>query len=109
MVESTRQVGDSEPSLERCYYLSSLPADAGLIAGAVRSHWGIENTLHWVLDMTFREDESRVRKGRASKILSMARKFALNLLRKVPGKDSIKGKQQMAGWNHQYLLKILHP
>ena len=73
---------------------------------AIRLHWGIES-MHWILDMTFREDESRTRIGHAAKTLSMARKFALNLLRKTPGKESIKGKQQIAGWNQEYLLKIL--
>jgi predicted transposase YbfD/YdcC len=108
MIESTRQVGDAPPTVQRRYYLSSLAARSQLISKAIRSHWGVES-MHWILDMTFREDESRARLGHAAKTLSMARKFALNLLRKAPGKDSIKGKQQIAGWNQEYLLKILQP
>jgi predicted transposase YbfD/YdcC len=101
-------VGDAPPTVQRRYYLSSLAARSQLISKAIRSHWGVES-MHWILDMTFREDESRARLGHAAKTLSMARKFALNLLRKAPGKDSIKGKQQIAGWNQEYLLKILQP
>ena len=106
MVESTRTVGDGIPTVQKRYYLTSLAAQSQLISKAIRSHWGVES-MHWILDMTFREDESRARLGHAAKTLSMARKFALNLLRKAPGKDSIKGKQQTAGWNQKYLLKIL--
>ena len=106
MIESTRQVGEDPPAVQKRYYISSLDAQSQLISNAIRSHWGIES-MHWTLDMTFREDESRVRLGHAAKTLSIARKFALNLLRKAPGKDSIKGKQQTAGWNQEYLMKIL--
>ncbi|MBT63107.1 MAG: ISAs1 family transposase, partial [Puniceicoccaceae bacterium] len=106
MIESTRQVGEDPPTVQKRYYISSLGAQSQLISNAIRSHWGIES-MHWTLDMTFREDESRVRLGHAAKTLSIARKFALNLLRKAPGKDSIKGKQQTAGWNQEYLMEIL--
>jgi len=106
MIESTRTDGDAPATVQKRYYLSSLPAQSQLINEAIRSHWGVES-MHWILDMTFREDESRVRLGHAPKTLSMARKFALNLLRKAPGKDSIKGKQQTAGWNQEYLMEIL--
>ena len=106
MIESTRQIGNAQPTVQRRYYITSLAAQSQLISRAIRSHWGIES-MHWILDMTFREDESRARVGHAPKTLSMARKFALNLLRKAPGKESIKGKQQIAGWNQEYLLKIL--
>jgi len=106
MIESTRQVAKEPPTIQRRYYLTSLAAQSQLISKAIRSHWGVES-MHWILDMTFREDESRVRIGHAAKTLSIARKFALNLLRRAPGKDSIKGKQQIAGWNQDYLLNIL--
>ena len=72
------------------------------------AHWGIENRLHWVLDIAFREDESRVRQGHADQNLAVLRRFALNLLRQEPtAKIGIKAKRLKAGWDHAYLLKIL--
>lgn len=81
VVEATRQVGD-KTTVERRYYLSSLPVDAAAFARAVRGHWAIENQCHWVLDMVFGEDQSRARTGHAVANLGLLRRLALNLLRR---------------------------
>jgi predicted transposase YbfD/YdcC len=82
-VESTRRIGEGVTTEAR-HYLSSLPADAALLARAIRGHWGVENRLHWVLDVAFREDDSRVRVGHAPENLAILRHVALNLLRRQP-------------------------
>lgn len=105
-VEARRLIGESE-SHQRRYYLSSLPAQASVIAQAVRGHWGIENRLHWVLDMSFGEDRSRVRKAYAPENLGLLRRIALNLLRQEPSTGSIKGKRKRAGWDETYLATVL--
>ena len=80
MVESERVI-EGVASSRRRYYISSLSADAKTLLEASRSHWGIENSMHWVLDMGFREDESRARKGNSAENLSILRRMAMNLLR----------------------------
>lgn len=108
-VESERHV-DDKVSIERRYFITSLPADAARIGQAVRQHWSIENSLHWVLDMAFGEDQARLRTGYAAENFSRIRRFALALLKKdKTAKVGIKGKRMKAGWNEDYLLRILTP
>ena len=107
MVESKRRIGERE-SLESRYYISSLDSDAKRLLQATRSHWGIENSVHWVLDLSFREDESRVRAGHSAENMAIVRHMALNLLRKDrTSKTSIKARRKLAGWDNEYLLTIL--
>jgi predicted transposase YbfD/YdcC len=89
------------------YYISSLKRDAKQFARAVRGHWGIENTCHWVLDMVFREDESRARERGLANNLSWLRRIALSLLKQHPGKESLVMKRRMAGWSRDFLMQIL--
>ncbi len=107
LIEAQRRQGDRVTSETR-YYIASLSAEAQLLLQGVRSHWGIENALHWVLDMAFREDESRIRTGHAAHNMSILRRLALNLLRReTTAKGGIAAKRKQAGWNDSYLLKVL--
>lgn len=107
MIERERHLG-GQVSRECWYYLSSLPGDARTFAEAVRAHWGIENRLHWVLDIAFREDECRVRVGHAAHNLAILRRFALTLLRaEATAHVGIKAKRLKAGWSEPYLLQVL--
>jgi predicted transposase YbfD/YdcC len=109
MVERERTVLGEETSRERSYYISSLEADAKEIARVIRSHWSIENSLHWVLDIGFREDESRIRKDRAPENVATLRHIALNLLKQEKSaKVGVKSKRLKAGWDESYLLKVLY-
>ncbi len=107
VVEARRTVQGKE-SVERRYYLSSLKADATKFARAVRGHWGVENSLHWVLDVVFGEDQSRARSGHAAENLAATRRLAVNLLRRDKTcKRSIKGKLMRAAIDPDYLKRIL--
>lgn len=107
MVEAVREVG-GKVTAERRYYLSSLSLDVATFARAVRGHWGVENKLHWVLDVQMREDQSRARAGYAAENLATLRRLALNLLKREKTKRrGIKGKQLNASWDHAYLLRLL--
>jgi predicted transposase YbfD/YdcC len=89
------------------YYLASYAGTAAELAGWVRGHWGIENGLHWVLDVVFREDASRVREGHAGANLALLRRVAVSLLRRAPGKGTTPTKRLKAGWDDDYLLLVL--
>jgi predicted transposase YbfD/YdcC len=107
MVKSSRTIGE-EQTCETQFYISSLPPEAKRIGEAIRSHWGIENGLHWVLDMAFREDECRKRKDNAAENFAILRRIALNLLKQEKTcKRSIAGKRLLAGWDNGYLEKVL--
>ena len=107
VVEARRTVNGKE-SVERRYYLSSLKDDAAQFAKAVRGHWGVENRLHWVLDVVFGEDDSRARSGNAAENLAATRRLAVNLLRRDKTcKRSIKGKLLRAAIDPDYLKLIL--
>jgi predicted transposase YbfD/YdcC len=106
-VESERFVGESLAVEERSY-LSSLPADAKLLNEAARSHWAVENSLHWVLDVTFHEDASRIRKENAPENFGLLRRLALCLLKQeTSSKRSIRGKRLRASWDDSYLLQVM--
>jgi predicted transposase YbfD/YdcC len=107
LVEAQREVGGKK-TVERRYYLSSLPLDVAPFARAVRGHWSVENQLHWVLDVQMREDASRARTGYAAENLATLRRLALNLLKgERTKKRGVRGKQLNASWDHAYLLRLL--
>jgi predicted transposase YbfD/YdcC len=107
LVERECRVGELV-TVESRYYLSSLPGNAAEFAEAVRLHWGIENGLHWVLDVVFREDDARVRVGHAAENLALVRRLALQLLKQErSAKVGVKAKRLKAGWDEDYLLSVL--
>lgn len=107
MVESWRLVNDKE-SIERRYYITSLPADAARFASAVRQHWSIENNLHWTLDVAFNEDTSRIQDKVAAENLAIVRKMSIALLQQVKtAKDSMPRMRKRCGWDDSFLLKVL--
>ena len=107
MVESERLIGESS-SLETRYYISSLPNEAERLLESARSHWTVENSAHWVLDVASREDDSRVRVGNAARNFSTLPRMTLNMLKQEKSiKVGIAAKRKRAGWEIAYLLKVL--
>jgi len=106
MVESTREIGDKTEQETR-FYISSLAAPADRLGPVIRSHWAIENSLHWVMDMVFRDDECRVRTDHAPANFTTLKHMAYNLIRKAPGKDSLRLKRKVAAWDDDFLASLL--
>ena len=111
MVEAIRHI-DGHDQVEHRYYISSLPgatnADAKRLNSVIRTHWEVENRVHWVLDVAMAEDTNRTRKGESAQNLALIRKLALNLLRRETSvKTGFAAKQKRAGWDRNYLLQIL--
>jgi predicted transposase YbfD/YdcC len=107
MIESTREIEDRVES-ERRFFMSSLPMDAQEFLTVARGHWAVENSLHWCLDVSFREDESRVRKKNAPENLAIMRRFALSLIKKdSTRKAGIAASRKRAGWSLDYLKHLL--
>lgn len=105
-VQRERRLAD-KTERETSYYISSLPPHARVILNAIRSHWGIENSLHWVLDVVFREDASRIRKDNSSQNIGVLRKIALTILKQDPSKASLKSKRYSAALDDTFLLQLL--
>jgi predicted transposase YbfD/YdcC len=106
-VRSRREIKE-EISQENRYYIASLEPGAEKIGKTIRAHWAIENSLHWVLDISFRDDDSRIRRGNAPENMTIIKHMALNMLQKAKGKrDSIKQMRKAAGWDNTQLLRIL--
>jgi predicted transposase YbfD/YdcC len=110
LVERERTIGDTT-TVSRDYYITSMHTNkASEAAAACRAHWGVENGLHWTLDVAMNEDQCRIREGHAAENFSRLRRIALNLLKNEKTiKAGIKAKSKTAGWDHDYLLKVLGP
>ncbi len=106
VVVTERGVGDSSHSEVR-YYISSREGSAAEFAQAIRRHWGIENECHWVLDVVFREDGSRIHKDQEAENVGWLRRMVLSLLKQVKGKRSVAATRMAAGWNEEFLEQIL--
>ena len=108
MVFSVRQVGAGDPTAETRFYIGSIPPRVKKFAGAVRGHWSIENNLHWVLDVAFHEDASRLRSDHGPENLALLRRLAASLLQKDKTlKVGVAAKRKKAGWDEDYLLQVL--
>jgi predicted transposase YbfD/YdcC len=100
-------IRDGKETAEVRYFISSLPVQVKQFAHAVRSHWGIENSCHWCLDVTYREDESRIRDERLRENFAWLNRLTLSLLKQHPEKDSVAMKRRACGWNDDYMLQVL--
>jgi predicted transposase YbfD/YdcC len=104
-IRSSRRAGQTTDDVR--YYINSLPLNVKLFAKSVRGHWGIENSLHWCLDVTFREDECRVRERNMTDNLAWLKRFAISLLKQVEDKLSVAMRRRFCGWNENYLAQVL--
>jgi predicted transposase YbfD/YdcC len=110
MVETVREIGihpGAKVERETRFYITSAAADAEALGTAIRSHWSIENGLHWVMDMVFRDDECRIRKNNAPANFATVKHMASNLLRRAPGKDSLRVKRRVAAWDDDFLASLV--
>jgi predicted transposase YbfD/YdcC len=112
MVESIREIpiagnGANKIEWETRFYITSLVLLANLLGPIVRSHWAIENSLHWVMDMTFRDDECRIRTDHAPANFTTIKHIAHNLIRKAPGKDSMRLRRKVAAWDDGFLASLI--
>lgn len=109
VVKLISRSGSGDPlAVETRYFITSLPPDAALVLRTVRSHWHIENGLHWVLDVAFREDDSRIRRDHAPENMALLRHMALNLLKHETSRNvGVKARRKRAGWDNAYLLEVL--
>lgn len=106
MVESSREIAD-KTECETRFYITSLALLASLLGPVVRSHWAVENSLHWVMDMIFRDDECRVRTDHAPANFTTVKHMAHNLIRKAPGKDSLRLRRKVAAWDDNFLASLI--
>ena len=106
-IVTSQCIRDGKETIEIRYYISSLAVGVKRFARAVRGHWGIENTCHWVLDMTYREDESRIRDEALRENFAWLNRFTLSLLKQHPDRTSLVMKRRSCGWNDDYLLEVL--
>jgi len=100
-------VRDGKMTVDARYFISSLPLGVKQFAKAVRNHWGIENSCHWCLDVTYREDQSRIREQHLRENFAWLNRLTLSLLKQHPGKDSVAMRRRSCGWNEQFLLQVL--
>jgi predicted transposase YbfD/YdcC len=112
MVESTREIPGSSSGTDKVehetrFYITSLVWLASQLGPVIRSHWAVENSLHWVMDMIFRDDECRVRTDHAPANFTTIKHIALNLIRKAPGKDSFRLKRKVAAWDDDFLASLI--
>jgi predicted transposase YbfD/YdcC len=106
IVESMREIGD-RIERETRFYITSLVLLANLLGPIVRSHWSVENSLHWVMDMLFRDDECRIRTDHAPANFTTLKHMAHNLIRKAPGKDSLRLRRKIAAWDDDFLASLI--
>lgn len=112
MVESTREIPGSSPGTDRIeretrFYITSLALPAVHIGAFVRDHWAVENSLHWVMDMVFRDDECRLRTDHAPANFTTLKHIALNLIRRAKTKDSIRLRRKVAAWDDEFLVSLI--
>jgi predicted transposase YbfD/YdcC len=106
-IVTSRCLRDGKETIEVRYYVSSLAVSVKRFAHAVRSHWGIENTCHWSLDITYREDESRIRDRHMRENFAWLRRLTLSLLKQHPGRESVAMKRRSCGWSDDFMLEVL--